>query len=74
MVRNMNGRTVVVNVDKDDDINVLKQKLNDEEGIPPQEQRLVFGGKELKPGKTFDDYNITKNSTVHLVLRLVGGC
>ncbi len=74
MVKNMDARTVVVNVDKDDDIAVLNQKLYDQEGIPPEEQRLIFGGKELQPGKTFDDYNITKNSTVHLVLRLRGGC
>lgn len=72
-VRTLVGKTIVVEIDPNDNIESLKQQLYDSEGIPVSQQRLIFAGKQLENHKTFLEYNITNESTVHLVLRLRGG-
>jgi ubiquitin C len=69
-VRNLVGKTLALRVDPFDLVDTVKNTIHEREGVPPCEQRLIFSGRQLENGRTLADYNIQRDNTLHLVLRL----
>jgi len=73
MIKTLDGKTVTVDAEEEDTIEDIKNKIMEKEGVPVDQQRLIFGGKQLDSDKTLADYDVQEDSTFHMVLRLRGG-
>jgi len=72
-VRTLTGKEIELDIDDDYKISQIKEKVEEKEGIPPVQQRLIFGGKQMTDEKTAAEYSLSAGATIHLVLALRGG-
>ena len=72
-IKTLQGKSITLSISDEDTIESIKQKIFEKEGIPIEQQRLVFNGKQLEDNQTINSYGIEENSSIHLVLRLRGG-
>ncbi|KAF2088451.1 ubiquitin [Saccharata proteae CBS 121410] len=72
-VRTLTGKEIELDIEPDYKISRIKERVEEKEGIPPVQQRLIFGGKQMVDDKTAEEYKLEGGATLHLVLALRGG-
>uniref|UniRef100_A0A915DQ33 Ubiquitin-like protein NEDD8 n=1 Tax=Ditylenchus dipsaci TaxID=166011 RepID=A0A915DQ33_9BILA len=72
-VKTLTGKEIELDVDASDRVERVKEKIEEKEGIPPPQQRLIFSGKQMADDKTVAEYKVVAGSVLHLVLALRGG-
>lgn len=72
-MKTLTGKEIEIDIEGDEPISRIKERVEEKEGIPPPQQRLIFGGKQMADDKKASDYNIEGGSVLHLVLALRGG-
>ncbi|EPQ64387.1 hypothetical protein BGT96224_21 [Blumeria graminis f. sp. tritici 96224] len=72
-VRSLTGKEIVLDIESSYTVSQIKEKVEEKEGIPPVQQRLIYGGKQMADDKTAEDYKLEGGATLHLVLALRGG-
>ncbi|EGT49148.1 hypothetical protein CAEBREN_07880 [Caenorhabditis brenneri] len=73
-VKTLTGKEIELDIESGDKVERIKEKVEEKEGIPPAQQRLIFAGKQMNEDKTAADYKVVGGSVLHLVLALRGGC
>lgn len=73
-VKTLTGKEIEIDIEPDDTVSRIKERVEEKEGIPPPQQRLIFGGKQMSDDKKASEYNIEGGTVLHLVLALRGGC
>ncbi|XP_016098462.1 NEDD8 isoform X2 [Sinocyclocheilus grahami] len=69
----LTGKEIEIDIEPTDKVERIKERVEEKEGIPPQQQRLIYSGKQMNDEKTAADYKIQGGSVLHLVLALRGG-
>ena len=73
-MKTLTGKEIEIDIESEDTISRIKERVEETEGIPPPQQRLIFGGKQMADDKKASDFNIEGGTVLHLVLALRGGC
>uniref|UniRef100_A0A915CLH7 Ubiquitin-like protein NEDD8 n=1 Tax=Ditylenchus dipsaci TaxID=166011 RepID=A0A915CLH7_9BILA len=72
-VKTLTGKEIELDIEPTDRVDRIKEKVEEKEGIPPPQQRLIFAGKQMNDDKTAAEYKVAGGSVLHLVLALRGG-
>ncbi|VDB91519.1 unnamed protein product [Peniophora sp. CBMAI 1063] len=72
-VKTLTGKEIELDIDPDDKITRIKEKVEEQSGVPPPQQRLIFGGRQMNDDKTAKELNVSAGAVLHLVLALRGG-
>ncbi|KAF8638095.1 hypothetical protein AX17_002456 [Amanita inopinata Kibby_2008] len=73
LIKTLTGKEIELDIDFEDKISRIKEKVEEQSGVPPVQQRLIFGGRQMQDDKTAKDFNISAGAVLHLVLALRGG-